>query len=372
MIKMERVEYEAKAAEIADIMIEGYKDSRFSPNFTLWGVAFRWNGGVIDGEKRDNPFYAFIPNTFELIEDPVKPSFLIPRARSVPMHYSMLCLANRDGVEAVYRDALEDAEYGSIEDIMEIVSDRRLADEAVQRFVDMKKSGKLGDDVDLVAFLLHYSSKKSEMKEDKKKPTGSFAQLATRLVHRYGEKGFEEGIFSLVEPDIAEEGRRLHYEISPRASDLSIDGTVQSLYEKHVAHNGTSPIPEEEVPKVTGVGLEGKRKVVFHGGKGNIRWAALEEMHRARRLSYRAFDPNEVIRARIERAMSESFLNEYKLHNDIGKVIDDIDASIAQAETDEEKRILMRVRRKFELIGRFDELDINHEMPVTIRGGDKK
>jgi len=50
----------------------------------------------------------------------------------------------------------------------------------------------------------------------------------------------------------------------------------------------------------------------------------------------------------------------------------EVDAAIAQSESDEEKRILGRVRKKFVMVGRFDSLDIKHEMPVTIRRGNGK
>ena len=364
---MEREEYNRQATEIADILKAQYPVSAYSPNFTLWGVAFRWDGSVVDDERKGNPFYGFIPATFGLIENVHKPGFLPPRARSIPMHFSMLCLANRDAVEGAYKGALEEAGYSSIDDVMAIVSDKRLANEAVQRFVELRRSGKIGEDIDVITFLLHYNVENEEMSEDRKKQKGTFVPLATRLAYRHDEDGFEEGLFNLADAPTADDARKLHYTACPKPSDAAIDETVHALYAKHVVHNGASPVPDMQ--KVTGVGLCGKRKVVLYGGKGNIRWAALEEMHRARRLSYKAFDPNEVLRARVENALTESFLKEYQLHGNIQIVAERIDESIARAESDEERQILRRVRKKFKMMGRFDSLDIKHEMPVTIKRG---
>ncbi len=363
---MKRREYMEQAAGLAEVMQKNYAEHAYNADFSLWTASFKWDGSKLGREKTTNPFYGFIPATFELIDNPTKPKVGVPRAH-VPAHYTMMCLVNRDSLENNYREALEEAQYSSIGDTMDIVSDKKLANEAVHRFVSLKDTGKLDDKTDIINFMLHYSIKKSGLARDKRKPTGTFTPLATRMVYRHDSDGLEEALFCMVSDQLtAQKARQMHYSAAPELSDIAISDNVHELYEKHVTNNGTSPVPAKHVPKVTGVGLKGKRRVILHGGKGSVNWAALEEHFRARKLSYQAFKPESVILARIEKALTEEYLNAYKAYGNIRQVLDDIDAGIANAKDSDEMNIRKHIKKKFEMMGKFDTLDINHEMRVTI------
>ena len=123
----------------------------------------------------------------------------------------------------------------------------------------------------------------------------------------------------------------------------------------------------EKPERATKVKIEGPRKVKVNRNTASINWAAFLEERKRRIVSYQAFNPTEIIAARVERTLTESFLNFYKVHNEnTDEVLAAIDIHIEKA-SDAEKEILKRVREKFEIIGRFQNFNIKHKMPVTIR-----
>lgn len=369
---MTQLNYLRQATELADIMRERFEEHKHSQLFTLWDHAFLWTGTTLGKEERiPNPYRALIPEIFERSsQTPVKPDILVPRATSEYTHFSLLALANRDLVEQEYRAALEEVGYQGTEEIMGIINDQRLAQEMLKRFVGLKRSGHLDEKVDLLDFLINYDVKRRKLRKSSRKPRGTYIHLATRLVYRYNEEKLEENIFSLVGEEESEEAKEFH-QSATQLSDESIvvDPKVTELYQKHASNDGT----ELEKPKRRSkIPLKGKRKVRVRGGSISIDWTVLAEERRRRVLTYQAFKPQEVILARVERELTEKYLNIY--HNsreDIGAVLAAINIDLAQAGSDEEKRVLGRVKLKYELVGRFDTFNIKHEMPVTRIGGNQ-
>ena len=74
---------------------------------------------------------------------------------------------------------------------LDIVSDRRLVNEALSLFAELKE-GALPGDIDMFDFLLRYDLGARELDSNIRRPKGTYLPLITRLMFRYGQENFEK------------------------------------------------------------------------------------------------------------------------------------------------------------------------------------
>lgn len=361
---MERSQYVGQARRLADVVRTSYHTYRYSELGTIWYFGFLWDGTKLREHSVANPFVDFISETFEQADESeiVRPEALIPKVSSTVGHYVGLSLANRDLIERIYRRALEEVSYEHTDEVLAIVSDRKLVEESMRNFVQAKREGVLEDKVDLFDFLLRYDLHRKAMLNERNLK-GTYVPLTTRLVYRYGEEKIEDSVFSLARPEFTEEARILHYEAKPKIGDIGVPAEVAALHEKHVKSNDCSP---RKPPVATKVKIPGPRRVRVSNSSMAIDWTAFLRDRQARRLTYQAFKPEEVLLARIEGALTERYLNIYRASNS-ERVLSEIDSYLETSTSDQEKEVLRRIRKKFEIIAGFDNFNIKHKMPVTIR-----
>ncbi|MBS3151818.1 hypothetical protein J4230_00245 [Candidatus Woesearchaeota archaeon] len=359
---MEREKYNQQAAELADIMLATYGTAKYDRTYNLWSFAFFWNCDKLGEYSVANSYREFIPETFRISkEEAKKPESLIPKATSTVGHFSMLSMANRDLIEKVYTEALENASYSKIEDAVAVVSDKRLIEEVLEIYAELKEKRKLDEKIDLFNFLLRYDITKEKIIPTAK-PQGTYLNLTTRLVYRYGEEDLEDGIFSIANSELSERAKLLHCS-ALTYKETEPDENLLALYLKYANGNNLFIVKPERTSKVY---IPGPRRVRVNGNNVSIDWSAVAANRKRKILSYQAFNIKDVLKARIEKTLTERYLNLYRKpdvsHDD---VLRDIDNNIAVT-SDEEKEVLNRVRRKFEIMGKFKDFNINHRMPVTI------
>jgi len=359
---MNREDYKKQATELGDILLDTFEKNKYRDVYNLWSLTFLWDGSKIGEYSVTNPYRLFMPATFELIpqNEISKPKLLIPKSISFIGHYSMLSLTNRSLIERTYTEALEENDYKKIEEVFDIASDKKLINEALEKFVYLKEKNLIDEKADLFDFILRYNLELDKM-EKSRKPSGSLVNLAVRLAYRHGEDNIENEILSYVSAELASKVKTYHSLLNKKEE---IPKETIDLHQKYLNDNGSII---EKPERATKVKIEGPRKVKVNGNTASINWAAFLEERKRRIVSYQAFNPTEIIAARVERTLTESFLNFYKVHNEnTDEVLAAIDIHIEKA-SDAEKEILKRVREKFEIIGRFQNFNIKHKMPVTIR-----
>jgi len=364
---MVMINYAQQATELADVLCQRYASERHSERFTLWDHAFCWDGEALVSEERIiHPYRNLVPQLFaRSSRELVKPDILVPKASSLQRHFSLLALANRDMVEEEYQALLTEGGYHDISGVLDLVSDRRLTQEAFHHYLQLKTSGALDEKVDVLDFLLRYDLQKGELTTSTRHPKGTYIYLTTRLVYRYGEERLEEGMFTLANGGLSDAVQKLHAQAKVENKKVSVDRSVVALYEKYAFGNGSSL---EKPTTRTRVAIEGRRKVRLRGNSVSINWAVLAEARQRRAMTYQAFEPADVLLARAAAQLREKYLNKLKENDlNIAVVLGDIDQELQLASSAVEKRVLEDVRAKFELVGRFDGFDsINHHMPVTI------
>lgn len=352
---MEQALYKKQAIELADLLIENYPNYKYKNKGNLWSFAFFWNGNELSEYSVTNPYKDFIEETFNLSTETIKkPESLIPKTISLVTHFSMLSMANRDLLESLYSQAISG--YEKTNKVMEIISDKLLLEEMLGKYITLKE--KLDENSDVFDFLLRYDVTKNKI-IPKQKPEGSYINLATRLFYRYGEEKLEESIFKIVNPELAAKAREFHSS-AQSTENAPIEEELLTLGAKYGNGSLANLIKPETATKVS---IPGPRRVKINGSQITINWQAMAETRRRRVLSYRAFNPKEIILARVERTLTETYLNLYKQQG-VG-VLEDIDNKLSSA-SPHEREVLSKVRRKFEIMGKFQDFNINHNMPVTI------
>src|SRR3989338_6295312 len=231
---MEREKYNQQAAELADIMLATYGTAKYDRTYNLWSFAFFWNCDKLGEYSVANSYREFIPETFRISkEEAKKPESLIPKATSTVGHFSMLSMANRDLIEKVYTEALENASYSKIEDAVAVVSDKRLIEEVLEIYAELKEKRKLDEKIDLFNFLLRYDITKEKIIPTAK-PQGTYLNLTTRLVYRYGEEDLEDGIFSIANSELSERAKLFH------CSGFTINKLLPFAYFRYSANKFSS------------------------------------------------------------------------------------------------------------------------------------
>ncbi len=357
-----------QAAELADIMKLNYNNQKYEKIYNLWSFAFFWDGEKINDYSVTNPYKEFIPNIFDSYKGDInKTQLLIPRATSIPGHFSMLSLANRSILEILYLQKLEEAKYNNIKEVMSLVSDKKLIEELLVNFINAKEQNKIDTKKDLFDFILRYDLEKEKI-IDSQKPQGSYINLATRLIYRYEEEKIEEELFSTVDKELSEKASKLHYESNNIKSQLVGKETLELNLKYLEAKEQIIKKPD----RTNKVIIPGTRRVKSTTSGLVINWGAIELDRRSKRLSYQAFNPEEVMLSRIEKILTERFLNLYS-QPELGYklTIDTINEEISKSRLEKEKEVLNKIKKKFEIMNRFKDFDINHKMPVRIRVGGK-
>lgn len=357
-----------QAVELADIMINLYDDIKYKAGGTIWETSFFWDGEKIGDQEIINPYREFIPELFNLTEGRIsKPDYIIPKSRSIKKHYCSLSLANRNILESTYMEVLEDHNYYNISSISDIISDKKLATEAISLYVKNKEDGFLQEEMTLLEFLLYYDINKNEVIKNKNDTKGTFIYLTERAYLRYGDDELEEKLLDLVGGDLSL--RAIEFEVLANNifldKDQQVNSNLTDLCKKYSAENGDSnlikPIRRTRVP------INGRRKVRSRNNNIAINWEAISNERRIKYLTYTAFHPDEVVRARIDRVITEKYLERYKNGSNIEEVLDELLMERDLTQSEEEKRVLDSVVKKFQIMKKFPSFRINHVMPVTIR-----
>jgi hypothetical protein len=353
------------ANEVGRVMLENYDSQKYDPKFTLWGVSYFWKGNRLNG----NPLGQNRSLVSMIFEEASRnditisePHYLIPKGRRKSreyLHYSMLCLGNRDLIESVYADAVDPAIR---EGALAIISDERLLTEAMVCFTKSKRFGELEEKVDFFDFLMRYDRETKRIEPNARKINGTYVPLAERLVFRYGEDDIDDVIFELVDDKIAEEAREMH-ERSSRTMLKGVSEGVQALYNE-VCNYAKSRQKKKPKPKmVKGIKVNGKKKRV-RVRRGCIALDAQDLLRKRKEKIVIAdmIDKKKILTARTRNMFIAHYSKVYE--EDPLRAYSELQAKISSAEDAEVRQIYEEVHEAFVDIGFFSTMDINHHMHI--------
>jgi hypothetical protein len=344
-----------KGSELADVMKNLYSEHKFKEYYNLWDIAFRWDGEEI----RDNPLSSsdFIPNLLEHseLDEPID---LLPKITSVYFHYRQLCLHNRSEVESQFVNLLEYEGYKDIYNVSELVSDRKLLKEAINNFVTLKENSTLDPKLDLFNFLIKYNLSTNKIEGSIDNPNGSYLHMTDRMILRFPEGNLESTLLGLVDQNLGQ--KAAEYNLITR--DPTVNEELKDLHARVVPPKSSNPLI---IPKRTPT-ITGKRKMK-RPGLTSINYKQIESFLKIRGQAYNAFELEDVLLSRIERSLTDKYLNMYRSTQQIGPVVATLEIDIEDSRVDIEKRVLQKVKRKLVLIDGFKDYPIKHSMSISTR-----
>jgi hypothetical protein len=247
------------AREIGEVVQAEFNAHKYDSRYTLWGVAFHWNGIQFVDEGK---WQEFIPSLLRYAEHHhhmlVEPVCPVPKRYGDAKHYGAICLSNRDVVEAAYATLVgEEGEH-----ILDLISDRKLLQHAADLYTDAHEREQVPSSTDFFSFLLRFRPEE-EFVPNAALMRGVFIPLAERLLYRFGERG-EEEILSIA-------GLQKAKEVHTRAiyTMLDVPDEVREWYME--IHSGKQQIIDD-VPKILSSTLPGPNRVRVTRGATNVDW----------------------------------------------------------------------------------------------------
>ena len=259
-----------QAKDLGQILMDNFDEHRNNPLFTLWGCSFYWNSsGFLDQAR--STYKTFIPSLFELAQEREMNATLrtIPRRSGIAFQYNAHCLSNRDLVERLMLELINDNELS--DKVQEIISDKRLIVEAASTYVSLHEQGTFAEDIDFISFLLRYNPKDEFINMESNEFGGIYIPLAERLLYRF-EKKAEDSIFAIDHPKV-KEAEELHQKAVYGRQYL--DPELQKMYDeakRNEPSNSSSEVPDDSDIKVTKLYFPGFRRVRIKSNTSNLDW----------------------------------------------------------------------------------------------------
>ena len=372
------------ANEVGNILIDNFDTHKYDSRFTLWGVSYLWISDMMTNlpvsENR-----ILIPAILETAENLdlkiIEPDYSIPRSRSAILHFSMMCLANRDLIEMIYSRTIQPE---ISDEVMSIITDEKLLNEAMQGYVELKDVKKIDKDIDFFDYLLRHDVHQNRFEQNPRKTTGTYVPLAERLVYRYGEENIEKEIFKLVKDEISQRAKEKHIASSPLKTQTTGEN-VRTLYEDVVGEYHDLIVGEnrcaEEVlndkegeekegkeksapEKITGVKIPGKRRVRVNKHTYSLNWESILKDRHDKVVLAKAIDLDRILKARIRNNLLAYYEKVYEVSPE--QAHGELQDKIKDARNEDEREVFKEVYEMFVLVGKYDQIkSINHEMPIS-------
>ncbi len=391
---MDHTEFKKTALHLIDILRENYDHAKHHEHYTIWGVAYFWDQEQkVFKENPDGVSPTFPAALLDILRSRAlieEPQWNVPKKRNQQLHTIMYCLSNREGIETVLAEVVNEARgVDAWKRDGDLLSDRRLLAEALQIYVDLRSSKAIAPETDFIDFLLRYSVPESRLLDatiarsgekgrrkvpKKENPPGSFVPLAQRLVFRYGDQEVDTALFAHVQEAVAQQAYDLHQRALYGRS-LVRDPALRAFYEREVAAGLANGIDNGyhhiTIGKVTpdpeprrGVNLPGRRRVT-RGYSLGIDWEQMLGERRERVTVDRAFNREELMKAALRERLLGQYLARYE--TDPAKVLEELRIKTEQTRGNE-RDVWNDVYGILKGIRSLDSSDtIAHHMPISVR-----
>ncbi len=266
-----------QANDLGKILVDNFDKHRLNPLFTLWGVSFYWGSSGFFEQARSQ-YKKFVPTVFDLANERSMNATLrtIPKRSGIAFQYTAHCLSNRDLIEILMRDLIDDQDLG--EKVQDIISDKRLIIESASRYVSLHKHGVLSEDVDFISYLLRYNPDDVSINMESNEYGGIFVPLGERLLYRFENKA-EDSIFSVDHP-MLDEASELHQRAvyGKQKLDQELIDMYHDVKKKNTDSdsrtNGSNgiKIDDDSSTKVTKLYFPGMRRVRVRSNSTNVNW----------------------------------------------------------------------------------------------------
>ncbi len=356
--------FETKLTEFAEVYLSRYVTHKYGAECTPWTFSFYWNGTTIDTKiySADNPFCDLIPQTLGRIEKSLtRPEKLLPKATSIPLHYSALARSNRDELEKMMFLTLSRTQYSKTVEFLDAISDSLLVTEALENYLSFSQR-KPSTSTDIITFLRLFDVNSTSLLEDNMRSPGSYGFLVARLVQRFGVEHVMEGIYSYVSAV-----KRTELELFDSITEQScVDPRMRAIYSQVTKQAGDPPATPKRIPRIF---IAGRRRK-SQSSPSNVDWSTYVSEEQL--VAYTPFGPNDVMAAVIERELTTNYLNDHPQG-----VSEELLARLAKdivAADPEMQVVLGRILEKFKLMQGFETYNIKHSMQLPRIGNnhDKK
>ncbi len=358
MIKELFTKMEKEAHIIAQVLQDYYERLKYDSRFTVWGVAYYWNGrGGFDDKPAESGLgevVGFLINEARRRgEVVVKPEAYIPKGWSEEAHYSLLCMRNRDLITSGFMDLTGIP-------VKDIVDDTRLMHEALETYIDAKEKGIVHTVTNLLGFLLHYQ--RNEPYLETTNPHGQFRNLFERTYMRFESGDMIEGIGKMV-PGESGKALALHQD-AIASSVVCVSPELIDAYRKYREDNAflppLSPPPLQNSLRAF-LGKVRKRKGNYCMGILDLE--SFMEEHMRRRHLYAKLNPNKVLRARLFNKVLEQSAELFRQEGK--KALEILKERADACSNAEEQKALYTTIEFLQSMSVFDDAEsIHHSMTV--------